>query len=110
MTSGGEQPTDHTKIIAEAARIQTEAPWVMSGSFAKFRTAQIRFDMPPSVTRFLKVNGLQLQFIGENLVTWTDYTGADPEINWAGQSQATVTEFLTLPIRRRFLATINIFF
>ena len=48
--------------------------------------------------------------IGENLVTWTDYNGADPEMNWAGQSQATVTEFLTLQIRRRFLGTINIFF
>jgi TonB-linked SusC/RagA family outer membrane protein len=110
MTSGGEEPSDYTKVIAEASRIQTEAPWVMSGSFAKFRTAQIRFDMPPSVTRFLKLSGLQIQFIGENLVTWTDYNGADPEVNWAGQSNATVTEFLTLPIRRRFLGTINIFF
>jgi hypothetical protein len=110
MTSGGEEPSDRTKVIAEASRIQTEAPWIMKGDWGKFRTAQIRFDMPPSVTRFLKVNGLQIQLIGENLVTWTDYNGADPEINNAGQSQSNVAEFLTLPPSRRFLGTINIFF
>ncbi len=111
MTQNGEETQgDRTLIIGEASRVGTEAPWILDANWGKFRTAQIRFDMPPSVTRFLKVNGLQIQLIGENLVTWTDYNGWDPEINWAGQSQASVAEFLTLPPNRRFIGTINIFF
>lgn len=111
MTQNGvETNGDETLIVAEAGRIGTESAWILGADWGKFRTAQIRFDMPPSVTRFLKLKGLQFQFIGENLVTWTDYNGWDPEINWAGQSEASVAEFLTLPPNRRFIGTINIFF
>ena len=111
MTQNGENTNgDQTLIVAEAARLGTESAWILGADWGKWRTAQIRFDMPPSVTRFLKLNGLSFQFIGENLVTWTDYNGWDPEMNWAGQSQASVAEFLTLPPVRRFIGTINIFF
>jgi hypothetical protein len=66
--------------------------------------------MPPGVTRFLKVNGLQIQLIGENLATWTDYRGVDPEVSNDGQNENSRAEFLTNPPFRRFVGSINIFF
>jgi TonB-linked SusC/RagA family outer membrane protein len=102
--------TDRAKIIGLAANIGSEAPWILDADWGKWRTAQIRLDMPPSVTRFLKLSGLSIKLIGENLVTWTDYNGLDPEINWAGQDESIRAEFLTLPPARRFIGTLNIYF
>jgi len=102
--------TERAELLSFASDIQTDSFFILDSDFAKWRTAQIRFDMPPSVTRFLKVNGLQFQFIGENLVTWTDYSGLDPEFNQNGQAEQGRREFLTLPFPRRFIGSINIFF
>jgi len=102
--------TDHAKIAQAAGLADDEGPWVLDADWGKWRTAQLRFDMPPGVTRFLKVNGLQIQLIGENLVTWTDYRGVDPEVSNDGQNENSRAEFLTNPPFRRFIGTINIFF
>ena len=102
--------TDEARIKAFAAGIQSAAPWQIDADWGKLRTVQARFDMPQSVLRFLKLSGLSFSFIGENLVTWTSYTGLDPEINFAGQNEASRAEFLTLPPARRFIASVNLFF
>ncbi len=102
--------TDRAKIAQAAGAADDEGPWIFGADWGKWRTAQLRFDMPPSVTRFLKVNGLQIQLIGENLVTWTDYRGVDPEVSNDGQNENSRAEFLTNPPFRRFIGSINIFF
>jgi TonB-dependent SusC/RagA subfamily outer membrane receptor len=105
--------TDEALIKEFAAVRSIENPWVENGDWAKLRTVQLRFDMPPSVLRFLKVNGLQFQFIGENLVTWSGYgtfSGLDPEISRPTLGGGSRSEFLGLPPTRRFIGTINIFF
>jgi len=111
MTQDGvETIGDWTGIVAHSALIGSAFPWIQDANWGKWRTAQLRFDMPPSMTRFLKLSGLSIQLIGENLATWTDYNGLDPEINWAGQSEAFRGEFFTLPPATRFIGTINIYF
>jgi TonB-linked SusC/RagA family outer membrane protein len=111
MTQDGvETNGDWTKIVAYSPLIGSTAPWIENADWGKWRTAQLRFDMPPGVTRFLKLSGLSIQLIGENLATWTDYDGLDPEINWAGQNEASRAEFFTLPPVRRFIGTVNIYF
>ena len=102
--------TDRAKIAQAAGAADDEGPWVFDADWGKWRTAQLRFDMPPSVTRFLKVSGLQIQLIGENLVTWTDYRGVDPEVSNDGQNENSRAEFLTNPPYRRFIGSINLFF
>ncbi|MEJ2337117.1 MAG: hypothetical protein P8Y26_15995 [Gemmatimonadales bacterium] len=109
-TSDSGELTDEAQIKAFAAGIQSADPWYDTGNFAKLATVQLRFDMPPSVLRFLKMSGMSIQFIGENLASWSGYGGLDPEINNSGQTQASRAEFLTLPPTRRFIGTINLFF
>ena len=49
-------------------------------------------------------------FYSANLVTWTNYSGIDPELNDAGQSNFNTAEFLTQPPVRYFIARINLTF
>ncbi len=102
------QLTDHARIIGFATDSDSEWPYVESADWGKWRTAQVRVDLPSNWSRFLGVKGLSVQFIGENLITWTSYTGLDPEINYAGQNEAVRAEFYTLPPAKRFIATVNI--
>jgi len=101
--------SDEAKI-KNFATFFSEEPFIYSGDWGKLRTVQVRFDLPESWTRALSMRGISLQLIGENLVTWTSYPGADPESRNAGQSETNTYDFLTLAPPRRFIGTINISF
>ena len=102
--------TDEAKLFGFAASRGVEEPFIPNATWGKLRTAQLRFDLPDSWVRFLKLRGMSLQFIGENLVTWSDYSGYDPEFNFVGQGEGNSGDFLTYPPPRRFIGTININF
>lgn len=62
----------------------TEVDWfVEDGSFVKLRELSVRYELDPSRVGFLrplKFGGVSLALIGRNLLTWTDYSGYDPEV------------------------------
>ena len=66
--------------------------------------------MPERFARQLNASGASLTLSGQNLGTWTDYTGLDPEVNFAGQSNFSQADFLSQPQVRRFTARINLTF
>jgi hypothetical protein len=87
-----------------------EDPFIYDADWAKLRVVQLRFDLPPSWLRALSMKNLSIQFLAENLVTWTSYPGFDPETSWRGQNETGREDFLTLPLSRRYIASININF
>jgi len=93
-----------------AFAFRAEDPFIYNADWAKLRVVQLRFDLPPSWTRVLSLNNLSLQFLAENLVTWTSYPGFDPETSWSGQDETSREDFLTQPLARRYIASININF
>src|SRR3546814_11240515 len=53
--------------------------WVEDGSYVKLRRVTLSYEVP--VQRSLRfLSGLQLYVTGENLLTFTDYSGMDPEV------------------------------
>ncbi|MFB6240853.1 MAG: hypothetical protein ABEJ46_04745, partial [Gemmatimonadota bacterium] len=62
-------------------------------------------------TTWFGVNGASLRLTGSNLMTWSPYPGADPEINNFGSgSDAGAAEFLTLPPARSVTAELSLRF
>ena len=60
--------------------------FVEDGSFVKLRELSLRYDMPRARIAFMDrigMQGLSVGLIGRNLVTWTDYSGFDPEVGTA---------------------------
>jgi TonB-linked SusC/RagA family outer membrane protein len=101
--------TDAAKM-KRAFSFISEDPFIYDADWGKLRVVQLRFDLPPSWTRVLSLNNLSIQLIGENLVTWTSYPGTDPEVSFGGQDEVNREDFLTMPLPRRFIASINIGF
>lgn len=49
------------------------------GDFIRLRQVQIGYTLPKNILRSIKSENLRIYASGENLLTWTKYTGIDPE-------------------------------
>lgn len=57
---------------------------VEDASFVKLREIAVSYSLPAEIASKLMMSGIELRAAGRNLVTWTDYTGLDPESNLTG--------------------------
>ncbi len=58
--------------------------YVENASFLRFRTATVRYTAPKKIIQKLKIKNLSGYITVENLYTWTNYTGQDPEVSVRG--------------------------
>jgi hypothetical protein len=57
--------------------------FVEDGGFVKLRELSVSYRVPVTRLGFLSrsaISGMTLSVVGRNLMTWTDYSGYDPEI------------------------------
>ena len=60
------------------------APYVEDAGFVKLREVTLAYALPPASRRPCLAGAhetVRLELSGRNLVTWTDYTGLDPEVS-----------------------------
>src|SRR3989449_9961563 len=107
---------DATAPLAEQARAVAavsyglETGYFEEASFVKLRELSLTYFAPAAIARHLGASALSVSVTGRNLATWTNYSGIDPELNDAGQSNFNTAEFLTQPPVRYFIARINLTF
>lgn len=54
--------------------------YVEDGSYLRLKNVQLGYTFPKSLTQKYKIDKLRLYVSGQNLLTFTDYSGYDPEI------------------------------
>lgn len=81
------------------------------GSFTRLRNLVLGYTLPSSVLRRIGVSSARIYVMGTNLLTFTNYTGLDPEIN-AGGGKGTVAgvEMFTVPQPRTIQAGLSVGF
>ena len=85
--------------------------YLEDASFTKLRELSLTFMAPDHMLDRLRgIGGLSLTLAGRNLATWTNYTGIDPEVNFAGQNNFTTADFQSQPPVRHWTARINVNF
>jgi len=88
--------------------------FVEKGDFVKLREVSVTYTLPTSLASALRASGASITVAGQNLKTWTDYSGFDPEvisnIIATGLNAFTRTDFLTLPQPRRVVVRVNMQF
>ncbi|HSK19174.1 MAG TPA: TonB-dependent receptor [Longimicrobiales bacterium] len=73
--------------ITAAERTRLQGIWeyyIEDASFVKLRQLALRYSTSASWLSSIGASAMQLEILGRNLVTWTDYTGYDPEVNMFG--------------------------
>ena len=53
--------------------------WVEDGSFIRLQNVSLGYSFPNSMLKSVNLSGLRVYIQGQNLLTFTDYTGLDPE-------------------------------
>ena len=82
--------------------------FVEDGSFVKLRELALSYNFK---SPFKSIDNLRVSLIGRNLVSWDDYSGWDPEINAAGQSNGVRGfDFAGVPIPRTYQLGLNVNF
>lgn len=84
---------------------------VEDGSFMRLKTINLAYSFEDGLIDRIGLQSLRLFVRGTNLVTVTDYSFFDPEVNSFGNSNVALgTDFLTLPISKSVVFGVNVGF
>ncbi|NJC24925.1 TonB-linked SusC/RagA family outer membrane protein [Lewinella antarctica] len=82
--------------------------FVEDGSFVKLREFSLNYSFRP---RTDAIESVRISLVGRNLISWDSYSGWDPEINTAGQSNGVRGfDFAGVPIPRTYQVGLNLSF
>ncbi len=83
--------------------------WLEDGSFVRLKTLNLGYNFPQELVTRIRLNNLRIYVQGQNLLTFTNYTGADPEVSQnARDPRIAGADFGTLPQTRSLSVGINI--
>jgi TonB-linked SusC/RagA family outer membrane protein len=99
------------RVIAgrTAAFGTTAAGFIEDADFLKLRELSFTYYAPEGIARLLRVNRASFTLTGRNLLSLTNYTGIDPELNGNGQNDAPI-DFLTQPLVTYWTFRVNLGF
>lgn len=91
--------------------VRNSTRFVEDGSYIRLKAITLSYNVNPNSLERLKVQKLSVYVTGQNLLTFTKYSGFDPEVNAFGRS-ATVLgiDYGTYPQARTLTAGVNVEF
>ena len=89
--------------------------WLQDGTFARLRNISLSYSVPKAVLKTSKFESIKFTFVATNLLTWTNYTGIDPEIardfeNATDRNMSGSITYLTTPQEKSYSLAINLTF
>jgi len=79
------KPGDDAKLprlnSSDATSQQVSSYFLEDGSYFRIKNIQLTYTLPSVLLKKIKINSAQVYVQGQNLVTFTKYTGLDPDIN-----------------------------
>tara|TARA_R110002049_G_scaffold51189_3_gene144976 strand:- start:19354 stop:22275 length:2922 start_codon:yes stop_codon:yes gene_type:complete len=93
------------RVGGYAGSNQTSSRYLEDGSYLRLNNVRLSYSLPRSVLDRLGIVGASIYLTGDNLVTFTKFSGVDPTIGGAGGFTS-----LGYPIPRRYALGLNITF
>lgn len=112
-----QQPGDITDIpratlepvAADNKRVSSR--FIEDGSYLRIKNVTLGYTFNKELMQRIHVSSLRLYVSAQNLFTFTNYSGLDPEVNYGGNATAQIgTDFFTFPQARTFTAGLNLKF
>lgn len=76
---------------------------IEDGSYIRLKTLSFAYRLPQAVLSKVHASDLALTFSGQNLVTWTNYSGMDPEVSTRHSALTPGFDYSAYPIARTFV-------
>jgi TonB-dependent starch-binding outer membrane protein SusC len=85
--------------------------FIEDGSYLRFKNVTLGYNFNGAFASKLHLSSFRLYASAQNLFTFTDYSGLDPEVNYSGNDiQVVGTDFFTFPQARAFTFGVNLKF
>jgi hypothetical protein len=89
--------------------------WLQDGSYIRLRTISLSYKLPAKWLKQSKFDAARVMLVGTNLLTWTRYTGIDPEIardfeNATDRNMSGSITYLTTPQEKSVSLQFNLSF
>ncbi len=85
--------------------------FIENGSFLRIKNVTFGYSLPKDLLKKIYMKSARIYVSGQNLYTFTTYSGMDPEVNYASTDNIIMgTDFFTYPQSRTILMGINIGF
>ncbi|WP_291864881.1 SusC/RagA family TonB-linked outer membrane protein, partial [Maribacter sp.] len=83
---------------------------IEDGSYIKLKTVNFSYNFSKNTLEKLKLNSLELFLSGQNLITWTEYTGFDPDVSVASSLITPGIDYSAYPKHRTISLGLNVSF
>lgn len=91
--------------------VRSSSRFVEDGSYVRIKNAVLGYNLPEAFAGRMGLRTMRVYVQGQNLATWTDYSGFDPEVNFNGAAAVTRgIDFYTLPQARTLTVGLNVGF
>lgn len=111
-----QSPGDITDIpqarLGECNGCQASSRYLSDGSYVRLKTLNIGYSFSPKVLSKVKLSSLRVFFTGQNLLTFTDYKGWDPEVSadYLGGNIQIGNDFYSAPQAKTLSIGLNVGF
>ncbi|MEO0334718.1 MAG: SusC/RagA family protein, partial [Bacteroidota bacterium] len=78
--------TDVPRAAPRTRRLSTR--WIQDGSYIRLKNIALGYNFPASVLDRLNIERLRVYVSAQNILTFTDYEGYDPEVNYRSDPAA----------------------
>jgi len=102
-----ENPTNKYPGLNGEGKTESSSYYVEDGSYLRLKNITIGYNLPENVCRSLKIQNLRMYLTGENLATWTNYSGYDPEVSYYNKL-ITGLDYTSYPRSRTFTFGLSI--
>lgn len=83
---------------------------IEDGSFLRLKSLTLGYSVPRQFIEKVRLSNLRVYVIGQNLLTWTKYTGFDPEITSGNNTVSQGTDSGIYPVSRTISAGLTVTF
>ena len=110
-----QKPGDQTMVpqlnAANYAGNLRPSRFMEDGSYLRMKNISIGYSLPKTLLEKVRLSTVRVYVSGQNVLTFTKYTGLDPELTGTASTNLTQgIEFFTMPQPKVYMAGINISF
>ena len=104
-------PGQVTSVPKANFDIEPSSYFIENGSYLRVKDVTLSYNIKSSLLKKWGVSRLQPYFTANNLLTWTKYTGMDPEVNqWGDNGHVQGIDWGTYPQSKSYIVGVNIEF